>query len=86
MLCFGILTIFWLIGSYIHVRAYDEMRKDDIERLGEEIAELIDYYPVWLWGWGELLLLIGMFIVFGWIIIIFEILKKVKTLWKSFFL
>ena len=78
LLVMCILTIFWLTASYIHVTAYNEMRQDDIERLGEEIVELIEYYPVWLWGWGQLLLIIGIFVVMTWIIIIFEMVKRVK--------
>lgn len=78
LLVMCILTIFWLTASYVHVRAYNQMREDDIERLGEEIAELIDYYPVWIWGLGQLLLVIGILLAMAWIIIIFEMVKRVK--------
>ena len=71
-------TILWLLAWYQHVSAYNQMREDDIERVGKEIAELIDYYPVWIWGWGQLLLVIGILLAMAWTVIIFEMVKRVK--------
>ena len=62
-----VLTVLWLIASYQHVRAYNQMIEEDRERLGEEVAKLLDYKPVWLYGrWGELLLLLGLLLAFVW--------------------
>ena len=72
------LTILWLIASYQHVRAYNQLIEEDRERLGDELAELLDYEPVWLYGWGELLFFTGLLIAIAWIIIIYEVVKKVK--------
>ena len=83
LLCLGILTIFWLIASYQHVRAYNQMEEEDIERLGEELVKLLDYEPVWLYGLGKLLLTTGLLIAIGWVIIIFETVKKAKKRTKG---
>jgi len=62
-----IVTVLWLIASYQHVRAYNQMIEKDREKWGDAIVEYRDYYPVWLWGWGKLLLFLGLLIAFAWV-------------------
>ena len=79
LLCLVILTILWLIACFQHVTAYNQMVEEKKQELGEDfVNRIVDFYPVWVWEWGELYLLGGIFISMGWIVSIYEFIKGLK--------
>lgn len=65
------VTIFWVIAFYQHVQAYYR-----IMQAYEENGELGDLYglrePLFAWGNGPILMIIGMILLFAWIFVINE--------------
>ena len=73
------VTILWLVAWFGHVAAYNHMIDKKKQQIGEEYVEkFYDYPPVWVWSWGRLYLLIGLFISMGWIVSIYEFVKGLK--------
>ena len=73
------ITILWLIACCQHVSAYNQMIDKKKQQVGEEFFNrFFDYPAVWVWEWGELYSLIGLFISMGWIVSIYEFVKGLK--------
>ena len=73
------ITILWLLACFQHVSAYNQMVEEKKQELGEDfVNRIVDFYPVWVWEWGELYLLGGLFISMGWIVSIYEFIKGIK--------
>ena len=74
-----IVTIVWSLACYLHVTAYNQMIEKKKQQVGEEIVDrLMDFYPVWMWGHGDVLLLIGFFLIMAWVGFLSELYRLRK--------
>ena len=73
-----VATIVWTLACYLHVQAYNQMIEKKRQQVGDEIIKIIDFYPVWIWGLGELLLGIGFGLGISWILVAYSFVSKHK--------
>lgn len=63
------LSVVWFAAWLQHVQAYNQMKEDYFERFGEHgdyLRGIVDFYPVWDWENGPLLLATGFIIATLW--------------------
>ena len=73
-----VVTIVWVLACFQHVKAYNQMIEKTREQWGDEVMKFIDFYPVWIWGLGQLLLGIGFGLGISWICFLSELYQLRK--------
>ena len=70
-----VATIVWTLACYLHVQAYNQMIERYRQILGEHLY-LVTFEPIWAYGNGSLLFMIGFFIIIAWIGFCAELRKR----------
>lgn len=70
-----VVTVIWAVALYLHIQDYDRYRQEVIEKYlewggDEEFANEQDFWPIFDWGSGQLVLQSGVTILCVWLAVL----------------